>query len=74
MQQGSGRGEKVRTLLRSDRAEIADPLSSMWGATCSVEVRMILDRPGDLQPASDAAGDVDGIRGALVGMDAAEDD
>ena len=45
---------------------------SMRGSTQVTEVLLVLDDAGDVEPATGSVGDVDGVGGALVGMDPSE--
>ena len=45
----------------------------MCGSTSVAEVLLVLDDAGDVEPAAGTAGDLDGVGGALVGMDATEE-
>ena len=65
------RAERSR---RSDRPDVAHPIPVDPRRDEVIEVGLVLNGTGDHQHPPGPLGDVDRVRGALVGMDAAEDD
>jgi len=60
--------------LGADRSEVGDAVAVDVRLDAFVEVRAGLDDAADLEPPSRGCCDLDRVRGALVGMDAAERD
>jgi hypothetical protein len=73
VEQGVGGAEHLVPLLRSDRSEVADPVVVEVGADLGGEVVLVLDDAGEHERPPRPPGHLDGLRGPLVGVDAAED-
>src|SRR5258705_11929314 len=56
-----------------DGAEVAHLLAVDVRRDLDTEVRVVLDDPGDVEPAATSAGDLDRLGGALVGVDPSEE-
>src|SRR5829696_8325089 len=74
MQQRRRRRKQVRTLLWTDRAEIADLVVINKRCDPLLKVGPILDRGCDPQPPPGSVGDRDRFRCPLVGMYTPQDD
>ena len=71
-------GVRSRRALRrasaaSTGAEVAHPLAVDVRRDLVAEVLLVLDDPGDVEPAAGSAGDLDRMGGALVGVDPPEE-
>ena len=60
------------TVGRVDRTQKADLIAVDVGLDLVAEVVVVLDDAGDVESAPGSLGDLDGVGGALVGMDATE--
>ena len=74
MEERVRRAERRRSVDRIDRAEIADPIAIEVRLHLVAEVPLVLDDAGDVEAAARPLGDLDGVRRALVGMDASEEE
>src|SRR3954451_14572047 len=56
-----------------DRSDVSHPVPVNVWCDLVVEVLLILDDPGDLEPTPTPAGDFDGVGGALIWVDSSEE-
>ena len=74
MQERASAAEQLDPLRRPDRPDVPDPVAVDPRGDVLVEVPLVLDDPGDHERHPGALGDLDRLGGALVGMDAAEEE
>ena len=73
VEQGVGTAQHLRAHGGIDGAEVAHLLAVDVRRDLVAEVLLVLDDPGDVEPAATSTGDLDRLGGALVGVDPTEE-